>query len=836
MAYNPYGGKPGYFGGGGSQWQQHQNRRPPHGAGPPADDRFAFAAPTYGPPPAYGSYPGAAAGPPGMGTPPGLGKSSDLPHSLLQLWYMMILTRTSSVSTGPPPGMSAPGMAPPPGVQQPHIAQANRPSGLPASFQPPPNLPNINFNAPVIRLGTTAPSSKPSGPGGPGARKDDGSSSRSGMGGDHNNNQSRSGGGSRDIAILLPPNKDEIRRTLYIGGITEGVGGALGVEKVLGSVANLRRWDKAIGADGKECTFGFAQFEDVDSLAVAVEVLKDIDVPVKKQTQSEPRTAAATAENGDDKKEANSDGDDKTMTDADSETHEYPGLQKRKLVVRADPVTLSFLESYKESRGHDALPASRIEAAKSALKEAVRHLFYPPIVHAAKDADGDVAMGEASAQANENVEVVNIPLAQEDELADIPAEMRETVAAEIAAFRERSHKRDLERLRQEEEFEAAERARNGLTRPSRLDSSPKHSANSIPVGPRGSFPHAPSGPRGQKVSGFVNGGTTNGEIVINRNDDVTDVSDKELWRREVKKKTAEEEKLFLEAERRWVNRERSRAAALEREKEREASEREKERKNNDSLAVRFKEWDDDRESSRKSELYYRDRSAWIRERDVFRAREVQQDDADRRAELSERAKEEAEKEQAKGLADSFLERQAIEMQQREAAAVAAPQPFKVKLKMQSAKSGPKRRTVAEVEGLLEDEEDNQATKRQLIPIKFESMGLTDEENQEAVRALAQEIPSDKNGLWAWDVKWDHLDETTIEEKLRPFIEKKIVEFLGVQEQLLVDVVEEHLKKKAKPAEIVEELGEALDEAEDLVRKVWRMVIFYTECEKRGFSA
>ena len=59
--------------------------------------------------------------------------------------------------------MSAPGTAPPPGVQQANSTQNTRPTGLPASFQGPPNMPNINFSAPVIRLGTgPAKSSTPS--------------------------------------------------------------------------------------------------------------------------------------------------------------------------------------------------------------------------------------------------------------------------------------------------------------------------------------------------------------------------------------------------------------------------------------------------------------------------------------------------------------------------------------------------------------------------------------------------------------------------------------------------------------------------------------------------
>jgi hypothetical protein len=146
-----------------------------------------------------------------------------------------------------------------------------------------------------------------------------------------------------------------------------------------------------------------------------------------------------------------------------------------------------------------------------------------------------------------------------------------------------------------------------------------------------------------------------------------------------------------------------------------------------------------------------------------------------------------------------------------------------------------------VEGLLDDEEQEQTTKRQLVPIKFEPItdtkAMTEEDIQKAVRALAHEIPADRDGLWAWEVKWDYLEESVIREKLRPFVEKKVVEYLGVQEQFLVDVVEEHLRKHQKPAELVETLGEALDEdAEDMVKKLWRMLIFFTECEKRGLPA
>lgn len=606
-------------------------------------------------------------------------------------------------------------------------------------------------------------------------------------------------------------------RTIFVSGITDGIGGNEGMEKILSTAGKLRRWDRATDASGKELAFGFAQFEDVESLWVASELLKDLQVPAKKQTPAE------APENEDD-------------------DNALDGFEKATLQFRFDENTTQQIDAYKEGRGEDFDAEAKLEPARGALKQIIRNFFYPPL-QSGKDAEGDVTMGEASAQDGSSVEVVNIPLAQEDELADIPAEMRETVAAEIAAFRERSIQRDMERLKREEELEAMERQRNGAPRPSRLASPPPSNSNNIPLGPRGGVPNAPSGPKGQKSElgkdynrsvSFVNGGTTNGGLAYNRDDDDDPASDEELERRRIAKQNAETEKQYLDAERRWLNREKSRTAALERERERDDTDASQLAKAREKMIQELKTFDDDVETSRRSRDYYADRSLWIRNRAAFRAREIAADDTDRQAEAQERAKEEAEREQARGMADSFLERQAQEMapQQRQqqpgggrAGMAAAPQPFKLSLgaaaqKAQAQRAGPQRKTIAEVEGLLEDEEEDSTTKRQLVPIKFDpaseaadaaaagaGAGLSEEEREQAVRALAQEIPSEKSGLWQWDVKWDYLDEAVIREKLRPFVEKKLVEYLGVQEQLLIEVVEEHLRKHNKPSELVEELAE-----------------------------
>jgi len=179
----------------------------------------------------------------------------------------------------PPPGMVAPGMGAPPGMQQQEAHQPGRPGAFPPNFQPPANMPNINFSAPVIRLGTSGPP-KPDGMGGRDERDRGGRRAGlgSGMGSDFR-------GGERDrITQVQPQTKEEIIKTIFVGGITEGTGGDEGIERILRAGGHLRRWIRATDADEKPCKFGFAEYEDPDSLSTAIEVLRDVEVPIKRQT------------------------------------------------------------------------------------------------------------------------------------------------------------------------------------------------------------------------------------------------------------------------------------------------------------------------------------------------------------------------------------------------------------------------------------------------------------------------------------------------------------------------------------------------------------------------
>lgn len=451
-------------------------------------------------------------------------------------------------------------------------------------------------------------------------------------------------------------------------------------------------------------------------------------------------------------------------------------------------------------------------------------------------------------------EVISIPINQaEDELSDIPAEMRETVAAEISAFRERSTRRDLERMKREEEMEARERG----SRNQRFGSPPMTaptgpgSSNGIPVGPRG-MQGAPSGPKGlrgvqipkdyQNGVSFVNGSN---ELLsyLGKSDEDTDASDGELESRRRNKKKADQEKAYLDAERRWENRERTRAAAIERERKRDETEDSVKASAAAAMAARLAKWNDADEAAKGTSEYYADHTSWLRNRATFRGREAAADAKDRRAEADENRSHLISSDQARDFADSFLDQTGAELSAR---GISTQPRFKISLGAAAQKAqqaaAPKKKTTADVENLLDVDAKfaDEAVKRTLVPITFdtaaEAANLTPAERQEARKQLAYSIPQDREGLFAWDLKWAGLTPEVVKEQLRPFVEKRSMEYLGVVEEMMWDVVSETLRKRGGPEELVEALEGLLEEeTEGFVLKFWRLAAFYSEEGVRGLT-
>jgi hypothetical protein len=362
-------------------------------------------------------------------------------------------------------------------------------------------------------------------------------------------------------------------------------------------------------------------------------------------------------------------------------------------------------------------------------------------------------------------------------------------------------------------------------------------------------------------SDYVNGvafvganGAANG-ISLNHEDEDSEASDEELERRRQEKRKAELDKQYADAERRWLNRERTRSAAQSREKDREATESQAKEQGAEAMRRKLSSWDDDEMASSRSELYYHDRVTWARNRAAFRDREERLDEHDRMQEARENADERRRKAEAMGMADDFMDQMSSELEARTAAVEQAPSgpagpglkislgSAAAKTKAAQAATAPQHpaRRVADVEGLLDDEEDAAAAglkRPELKPLSDLSTAPTDPEERAAARQqLAAEVPTDTQALFAFPLKRQYLTTALVDEQIRPVVEKRVVEFLGVQEELLVETVVDGLKEGKEARAIVGEVEGALDEedAEALVKKVWRVVVFVVEERARGLS-
>jgi RNA recognition motif-containing protein len=98
-----------------------------------------------------------------------------------------------------------------------------------------------------------------------------------------------------------------------------------------------------------------------------------------------------------------------------------------------------------------------------------------------------------------------------------------------------------------------------------------------------------------------------------------------------------------------------------------------------------------------------------------------------------------------------------------------------------------------------------------------------------VKSLIEQIPKGKAELFAYPINWSIVDTRgLIESKMKQWVVKKIVEYLGEEEETLIDFVISKLKEHSQPDAILEELALVLEEdAEIFTVKMWRALIFET---------
>ncbi|XP_068468111.1 RNA-binding motif protein 25 isoform X2 [Phaseolus vulgaris] len=104
------------------------------------------------------------------------------------------------------------------------------------------------------------------------------------------------------------------------------------------------------------------------------------------------------------------------------------------------------------------------------------------------------------------------------------------------------------------------------------------------------------------------------------------------------------------------------------------------------------------------------------------------------------------------------------------------------------------------------------------------------------KQLIDMIPKTKEELFSFEIDWAVYDKHQLHDRMRPWISKKIKEFLGEEETTLIDYIVSSTQEHVKASQMLERLQIILDEeAEMFVLKMWRMLIFEIKKVETGLG-
>ncbi|XP_001947291.1 RNA-binding protein 25 [Acyrthosiphon pisum] len=138
----------------------------------------------------------------------------------------------------------------------------------------------------------------------------------------------------------------------------------------------------------------------------------------------------------------------------------------------------------------------------------------------------------------------------------------------------------------------------------------------------------------------------------------------------------------------------------------------------------------------------------------------------------------------------------------------------------------------------DDEELPRPKKRKLVPLDYtdkkEEESKAVEEKKKSIRQLIERIPTDKDDLFSFHLDWTVVDNQLMEKRIRPWINKKIIEYIGEPEPTLVDFICSKVLAGSSPQAILDDVQMVLDEeAEVFVVKMWRLLVYEVEAKKLG---
>lgn len=116
----------------------------------------------------------------------------------------------------------------------------------------------------------------------------------------------------------------------------------------------------------------------------------------------------------------------------------------------------------------------------------------------------------------------------------------------------------------------------------------------------------------------------------------------------------------------------------------------------------------------------------------------------------------------------------------------------------------------------------------------EKPAISAEDKRKSIKQLIDKIPTQKEELFAYPLDWSVLDKDLMERRVKSWINKKIVEYIGEEEPSLCGFICSKVLAKSQPENILQDVAIVLEEeAEVFVVKMWRLLIYETEAKKLG---
>merc|ERR1712113_454543 len=109
---------------------------------------------------------------------------------------------------------------------------------------------------------------------------------------------------------------------------------------------------------------------------------------------------------------------------------------------------------------------------------------------------------------------------------------------------------------------------------------------------------------------------------------------------------------------------------------------------------------------------------------------------------------------------------------------------------------------------------------------------SDEDKRKHIKSLIEKIPTDKAALFEYNIDWGLVDNQLMEKRIRPWVNKKIAEYIGEPEPTLTDFICSKVLAGSSPKSVLDDVQMVLDEeAEVFVVKMWRLLIYEIENKK-----